>query len=261
MPPARVALYFAAFACIAIALRAVVREPPPLWVALSLALVFVATFTSGVLVLGLRMFVDAVVRGPRGARGVALTFDDGPHPVHTRAVLDILEARGVTATFFVIGEKVSQHPDLTKEIVERGHRLGVHSYTHDRLFSLRGAARARAEITRTLDAIEAATGERPQWFRPPVGHTNPGVARAVRELDVSVVGWSASARDGLASAKPKDVVRRIKPHLRDGAIVLLHDAAERGEREPAAVRALPELLDAIEERQLAVIDLGDWIED
>lgn len=260
MPPARVALYLSTFLCVGLSLRALVREPPPLWIAGAVAIAYVALFVAGVLFLELRMFVDAVVEGPRGARGLALTFDDGPHPVHTRRVLDLLDARGVQATFFVIGAKVRQHPELTKEIVERGHSLGAHSYTHDRLFSMRGAARVRREITETLDAIEAATGARPDLFRPPIGHTSPAVARAVGALDVEVVGWSAAARDGTASATVDAVVRRLAPRLRDGAIVAMHDAPERGEREPAGVAALPRVLDLIEERNLRVVPLEELLD-
>src|SRR5262249_31084652 len=156
-----------------------------------------ALFTAGVLRIQLRMFADAVVRGPKGARGVVLTFDDGPHPVHTRKVLDILDEKKAKATFFVIAKKAEAHPDVVREALARGQAVGLHSYEHDRLFSLRAPSRVKADLTRGALALEAITGARPELFRPPVGHTSPGIARVCDELDLVIVGWSVRARDGL----------------------------------------------------------------
>src|SRR5262249_47452467 len=152
-----------------------------------------------------RMFADAIVRGPEGVRGVALTFDDGPDPETTKEVLDVLERRGVKATFFVIGAKAAKHPEMVRAIVERGHEVGVHSFAHDRLFSLRGAKRVRADLERAVRTIEEITKTRPVLFRPPIGHTNPTIARVADELDLVVVGWTVAARDGIARTKVEDV--------------------------------------------------------
>ena len=105
------------------------------------------------------------------------------------------------------------------------------------------------------------TGERPRLFRPPIGHTSPIIARVVDELDLTVVGWSVRARDGLASTTPADVLRRVLPGAEDGAIVLLHDAAEQGDREPAGVRALPSLLDRLEAERMPVVPLEVFLRD
>jgi peptidoglycan/xylan/chitin deacetylase (PgdA/CDA1 family) len=259
VPPARVVFWAATLGGIVLSVRALVREPPPLWVALACALAYVAIVLAGVFVLSLQMFADVMVRGPAGARGVVLTFDDGPDPKHTRAVLDALDRAGAKATFFVIGAKVEAHGDVVREIVERGHRVGVHGYAHDRLFSLRGPRRVRADLERAIAALEKATGVRPTLFRPPIGHTNPTIARIAEQLDLTTIGWSVRARDGLAGTKPAEVVGRVRRGLEDGAIVLLHDAAERGDRAPAAVEALPGVLDAIAGQNLAVVPLDEWL--
>lgn len=261
MAPARVAYFAATVGLFAVPAWSLARAPLPLGVLLGLLLAYGALTTLGVLFLELRMYVDAVVRGPSGARGVALTFDDGPHPVHTRAVLDALDASSVQGTFFVIGRKAEEHPELVREIVARGHTLGLHSYAHDRLFSLRSAATVRRDLVRGLDALEAITGARPRIFRPPIGHTSPLIARVVDELDLTVVGWSVRARDGLASTTPADVLRRVLPGARDGAIVLLHDAAEVGDRAPAGVRALPLLLARLDAERLPVVPLESFLRD
>jgi peptidoglycan/xylan/chitin deacetylase (PgdA/CDA1 family) len=260
MPPARAVLYAATLAVLVLSVRAALVEAPTIFVAGSLLVAYLALVLVGVLRLDLRMFADALVRGPTGARGVALTFDDGPDPSSTPAVLDALEKAGVTATFFVIGKKAEQHADLVREIKRRGHRVGLHSYGHDRLFAMRSAAQVRRDLELGIEVLRSVTGDRPDIFRPPIGHTNPSIARVAEELDLAIVGWSVSANDGLASATPERATARIRRGLRDGAIILLHDAAERGGRVPAGVLALPTILDAVRSAQLPVVPLSDWLD-
>ena len=206
MPLARGLFYLATAGAIALVARSLILGPLPLWLSAAALTGYVAWVTLGHLVLRLAMFVDVVVRGPRRARGVALTFDDGPHPEHTPRVLDLLDRAGAKATFFVIGHKAEAHPEVVREIVRRGHAVGVHSYAHDRLFSLRSLRFVRDDLRRAVAAIEAITGERPWLFRPPVGHTSLRIARAVEELDLEVIGWSARGVDGLARSRPDRVV-------------------------------------------------------
>ena len=259
MPLARFVFLAATLGGIVLTARAVLMRPPPLGIAVACAAAYAVIVLVGVLDLRLRMFADAIVRGPTDARGVVLTFDDGPDPEHTRAVLDALDARDAKATFFLIGAKAEQHADVVREIVRRGHSVGVHGWAHDRLFSLRGPRRVERDLRRAVASLEAITGARPTLFRPPVGHTNPTIARIAERLDLTVVGWSVRGRDGLAGAQPDDVARRIARGLGDGAIVLMHDAAERGRRRPAGVDALPRVLDAIAERNLSVVPLEKWL--
>ena len=239
--------------------RSLLTEPPPLWVSIAIVHAYLGLLLAGVFVLRLRMFADALVRGPRDANGVALTFDDGPDPAHTRAVLDVLDAHQAKATFFVIGHKAEKHPELVREIVARGHTVGVHGFAHDRLFALRGSKRVRDDLERAIRVLENITEQTPTLFRPPIGHTNPTIARIADQLDLTMIGWSVRARDGLARTKPADVVTRIARGLEDGAIVLLHDAAERGDRKPACIAALPEILEQIAARNLRVVPLATWL--
>lgn len=259
MPPARIVFWAATLAGIGFTIYSLLTQPPALYVAVACAFAYGAVVTIGVLFLKLRMFVDAVVRGPSGVRGVALTFDDGPDPETTKQVLDLLEKRGAKATFFVIGAKAEKHPEMVREIIARGHGVGVHSFAHDRLFSLRGAKRVREDLERAVATLEEITKTRPALFRPPIGHTNPTIARIADELDLVVIGWSVAARDGIARAKVEDVVARVDRGLEDGAIIAMHDAAERGGRRPAGVSALGAVLDAIEAKNLTVVPLGDFL--
>lgn len=261
MPAGRVLLYVASIAALALVARSIAIGPVPLHVAAVAITSYVALILCGVFFLRLGMFVDVVSRGPDDARGVALTFDDGPSPASTPKILDLLDAAKVKATFFVIGKKAEAHPDLVKEIVARGHAVAMHSYAHHRLFSLKGARHVRDDLVKALDVLEKITGERPVLFRPPIGHTNPTIARVVKELGLEVVGWSVRALDGVAAADPKRVAARVKRGLRDGAIVLMHDAAEREDREPASVAALPAILAAMAEKRLPGVRVDAWTAD
>jgi peptidoglycan-N-acetylglucosamine deacetylase len=260
MPPARVVLYFATAGVLLMVCRALLVGPPPFaWSALA-TVGYGALVLGGVFILRWRIFVDATVRGPRGAQGVALTFDDGPHPRWTPRVLATLADHHARATFFLVAKKAEEYPEVVRAIVDAGHSVGLHSYAHDRLFALRRAGRVRADLERGMQVLAKLTGRRPTLFRPPIGHTNPVIASVVEELDLTVVGWSAAGRDGVASARVDDVIARVCRDLRDGAIVLLHDAPERGNREPAAVRALPIILDTLAAERLDVVRLESWVE-
>jgi peptidoglycan/xylan/chitin deacetylase (PgdA/CDA1 family) len=107
--------------------------------------------------------------------------------------------------------------------------------------------------------LESITATRPSIFRPPIGHTSPIIGRVVDALDLTVVGWTVSGRDGVASARAPAVVARVRRDLRDGIIVALHDAPEHGEREPVCIQALPAILDAIAAERLDVVPLEGWL--
>jgi peptidoglycan-N-acetylglucosamine deacetylase len=260
MPPGRAVVYLATLGVLVMVARALLVGPPPFAWSMAATLAYAGLVFGGVFVLRWRVFVDAIVRGPKGARGVALTFDDGPHPTWTPRVLATLARHGAKATFFVVARKAEEHPDVLRAILDGGHAVGLHSYAHDRLFALRRERRVRDDLERGIQALERLTGSRPVLFRPPSGHTNPVIGRVVDGLDLTVVGWSVSGHDGIASAHAADVVARVRRDLRDGAIVLLHDSPEKGDREPAAVKALPAILDAIAAEHLDVVPLAPWVD-
>lgn len=259
MPPARILFYTATVGAIALVARAILIGPIPMWIVLVALHAYIALMLCGVFFLRLRVFVDAVCKGPEDARGVALTFDDGPSPLSTPKVLDLLDEAGVKATFFVIGHKAEAHPDLVREIVARGHLVGSHSYGHHRLFSLLSARAVEEDMERSLALLEKITGSRPSLFRPPIGHTNPRIARAVDRLGLTVVGWSVRALDGLAASRADKVAARVVRGLEDGAIVLLHDASEREDHTPASLDALPRILEGMRARQLPGVTVEAFV--
>jgi peptidoglycan/xylan/chitin deacetylase (PgdA/CDA1 family) len=163
------------------------------------------------------------------------------------------------ATFFVLGNKVRERPEVVRQIRDAGHSLGIHGDTHDRLHSFRSPRRVCHEIRRAQSAIEDAAGLRPTLFRPPIGHTSPNTLRGARAAGVRVVGWSARGYDGLRGQRPEVVVARVSRSLSDGAIVLLHDAAEHDDFEPASLAALPALLTLLDTRALTSVGLEHWL--
>ena len=203
------------------------------------------------------------LRGRIGGRGrpggVALTFDDGPHPEGTPAVLDRLAALGWSATFFLVGSEVRRHPRLAAAVVAAGHEVAVHGDAHENHLA-HGPAWVAADLDRALAAIGGATGVPPRWFRPPYGVLTGGTLRAARRRSLTPVLWTAWGRDW-ESGTPESVVDTLRPGLRSGATLLLHDGAGTGA--PGAWRttadALP-LLDAeLRRRGLDVRSLGEHL--
>lgn len=150
-----------------------------------------------------------------------LTIDDGP-TADTPALLDMLEARGAKATFFLKGILAQAHPDLVREILRRGHGVANHSFSHPSgaFWCLPPGAIGR-QIDGCNEAIKAVTGVAPSLFRAPVGTKNPAVHPALKKRGMTLVGWSARAYDTQTDDEEL-VVRRIVPRLAPGAIILMH---------------------------------------
>ncbi|HTA95091.1 MAG TPA: polysaccharide deacetylase family protein, partial [Verrucomicrobiae bacterium] len=167
-------------------------------------------------------FGKFICRGNNLKKCVALTFDDGPDANSTPQLLDLLKEAKVEAVFFCIGKKVAANSELSARIVREGHLLQNHSYAHSHFTNFFPIARLRAELARTQNVIEKATGIVPQFFRPPMGLSNPRIFRAAREFDLKVVGWTIRSLDTIMT-DPEKIVARIAWRLEPGAIILLHD--------------------------------------
>lgn len=208
-----------------------------------LLLPLAATIATGVVCSGSGIFGHPV-RGTTGARDeLALTFDDGPDPQWTPRVLDTLDAHGHRATFFLIGARAARHPELVREIVRRGHEVANHTWRHSYLTPFVAPERLATELRRTSTLLAELTGTRPRWFRPPVGLLSPRVVEGARRAALDLVTWTATARDGVARTTVDRALRRLRPHVRPGAILVLHDVAPAGARAPIVLDVLLPLLD------------------
>lgn len=259
MPTGRILLYVSSLAAVGLVVRSIAIGPLPIWLAAITFTAYLAIILCGVFFLRLGMFVDTLSSGPPGARGVALTFDDGPSPTSTPKVLKLLKDANIKATFFVIGKKAEAHPEIIKDILDQGHAVAMHSYAHHRLFSLKSARYVREDLKKAIQVLTDITGDRPVLFRPPIGHTNPTIARIVKELGLQVIGWNVRALDGVSVADPKKVALRVKRGLKDGAVILMHDASEREDRDPASIAALPAIINGMKAKNLPGVRIDDWL--
>lgn len=179
--------------------------------------------------------------GPENSKRVALTFDDGPHPIYTPMVLDILKQRKVRATFFVIGSQAKRYPHLVQRIVDEGHVIANHSWQHPDL-TRRSPEEVQRELAETNATIAKATGRLPTLMRPPYGSLNPQVQGQLEEMGFKAILWSVDTRDW-ERIPPAEIMTKVRMQTRPGGIILLHDGG--GHREHT-VRALPHIISYLE---------------
>lgn len=191
-----------------------------------------------------------------GEEGVALTFDDGPHPDGTPQVLEILREAGATATFFLAGEQVVRRPALAAEIVAAGHRAELHCFRHRNQLRLT-PRQLLDDADRAKEAIEDATGQGIRAYRPPYGIFSALGLRAIRRRGWRPVLWSLWGRDWTRRATAESIARRATAGARDGDILLLHDADyySAGGSWTRTAAALPNILEELDGHGLRVVSL------
>jgi peptidoglycan/xylan/chitin deacetylase (PgdA/CDA1 family) len=201
--------------------------------------------------------IGGLRRGPRGGRAVSLTFDDGPDPVHTPQVLDILARAGVAATFFLVGRRARAAPDLARRIAGEGHDLGNHTWSHRRLW-LAGPGATRDEIERGHEAVARAAGQAPCFFRPPWGLANLAVGPALARLGTPAVLWTVQP-EGLGPVAPVRQLDRSLARAEPGAIYDLHDADGVPGAGARLVAYLPALIERLRRGGYALVRLRDLV--
>lgn len=192
-------------------------------------------------------FLKAIHRGDTANRQIALTFDDGPHPVYTPQVLNLLDQYNAGATFFCIGRNVEQHPEAVKQICAAGHMVGNHSFTHAHAIDFHSQAKWLEELRQADAAIARAIGSTPRFFRPPYGVTTPHLAKAIKVTGHTVIGWRVRPYDTLKSRSPEYVARAVLRKVEPGDIILLHDTHDR------VVPILEQLLPELEKRRFTMV--------
>ncbi|MBQ7383228.1 MAG: polysaccharide deacetylase family protein [Clostridia bacterium] len=172
---------------------------------------------------------------------IALTFDDGPHPIYTPKILEILEEYGVSATFFVIGKNVENYPDAFRAILDSGCEIGNHTYTHKNMEGMNDRE-IRDELEQTEAAVAKACERRLSLLRPPEGSCGAPLERVSVERGYDVILWSIDTLDWAHT--PSDIIaRRVLSNAHDGDIILMHDYVSHGSTTLEALRIIiPELL-------------------
>ena len=208
----------------------------------------------------LRAAVSPGLAGVGRSGNVALTFDDGPDPDGTPAVLDALNRLGWTATFFMLGEQVARYPEVAAAVVTAGHEAAVHGFSH-RNHLARGPVDVHRDVARAASVITATTGVRPIWFRPPYGVLTLGSLIAARRAGLRPVLWTAWGRDWEARS-PGQIAGTVGCQLRPGGTVLLHDsdcAARVAGSWRCTVMALPRLAELADQLGCTVGPLRDHL--
>ena len=161
----------------------------------------------------------------RGARQIALTYDDGPNDPHTLRLLDVLAKHGARATFFLIGRYVQQRPDIARDIAKAGHTIGNHTFTHP-LLTFMSDAEIRRELNQCNAALRDALDREANLFRPPFGGRRPAVLRIARQLGLEPVMWNVTGYDW--NAPPAATIeKKITKQIGGGDVILLHDGGHR----------------------------------
>jgi peptidoglycan/xylan/chitin deacetylase (PgdA/CDA1 family) len=182
---------------------------------------------------------------------IAITFDDGPNEM-TMAVLDVLQKYNAKAAFFCIGKNIEIYPDVLERIINEGHTVGNHSYSHAPFFDFYNKDQVIAEIVKTDALIEKVLGKKTTLFRPPYGITNPSIRKALSVTKHKTIGWNIRSLDGIIKKK-KFLLERIIKRIKPGGIVLLHDTSIE------TVNVLEQLLSFLEKNNYSVFPLEELL--
>lgn len=207
---------------------------------------------------------DIYRRGSRETNKVAITFDDGPSPEFTPAILDILKEYDVQATFFMVGSHVEKYPEVARRVVEEGHTVGNHTYSHRNIPTL-STAELNYEILEATRTIFEVTGEYPAYVRPPRGMYDGRFRRLSHLLGQEIILWTVSSRDWRYGVSAQSIIRNVTSRVKGGDIILFHDSgalirSEGGNRR-ATVEALPAVIEAIRNMGLEIVPLAELIHD
>ena len=199
------------------------------------------------------IYMKCLCRGTGSGHCVSITFDDGPDEVMTPKVLDILKENNIKASFFVIGSKAEKHPEIISRIIDEGHIIGGHSWSHACDFPLQSSKAIYDELSDCEELLYDITQRRIALFRPPFGVTNPLIAKAVEEKDCINIGWSIRSYDPCENTDRKDVLKRIVSQLHDGAVILLHDRSDKADE------LLAMLISALRENEYDILGLDEML--
>lgn len=205
--------------------------------------------------------VDILRRGTQEFKVVALTFDDGPDPVYTQGVLDILQRYDVTATFFMVGRHVQQYPDIARRVAVEGHSIGNHTWSHRSLVPLT-IDHARSEIMRAHNVIKDITGITPKLLRPPRGVYSAFTRDYLKEQGYTMVLWDVTSQDW-AELPARRIAANVLSHAGPGSILLFHDSgnlvSSAGGNRINTLRALPIVIEGLLEEGYTFLTIEELV--
>ena len=204
--------------------------------------------------------VSVISSGTVHDKWIALTFDDGPYPPYTDRLLDVLKAKRVHATFFLVAEQAQQYPELVRRMKAEGHTVGLHAFRHRDFLKLTEEEK-RKDLEQGKNLLRDITGKNPVYWRPPHGFRDFSVMETAAAQNLTVVNWSVIPRDwtGIDS---QEIFRRVMDKAEDGAIVLLHDGDSPGYKasRQATVDAVSLLIDSLREKGYHLVSLEEYVQ-
>ncbi|WP_278019959.1 polysaccharide deacetylase family protein [Flavobacterium ginsengisoli] len=183
---------------------------------------------------------------------IALTFDDGPS-IYTLEVLELLKKYNAKATFFCIGKNIETHPEILQKVIDEGHFVGNHSYSHSKFFDFYNAKKITEELQKTDALLEKFTSKKINFFRPPYGVTTPSIRRALKVTGHKTIGWNIRSLDG-GTQNQELIFNRLIKHISPGGIVLLHDTAEH------SVLVLEQFLQFLQQNNYEVVSIEELLD-
>lgn len=216
-------------------------------------IVYVIVVTFGVIKIKWQFFMPVICNLPNDKKEIFLSFDDGPGE-KTKVILDLLKDYKATGNFFCVGKRLEENKDLAKRLVDEGHFIGNHTYSHSNKFPLQSKKEMVAEIENTNSVIEKIAGKTNRYFRPTFGVSNPNIAKATRKLNMVCIGWSIRSFDTTDRAGTK-ALNKITSNLKSGDIILLHDTS------PQIIFILGQLLIFLLENGFTTQRIDKYLED
>lgn len=218
------------------------------FIIVSLAIIIVGSYK-----IQLNYHIKSINKGK--ANGVVLTFDDGPDPKITPQVLAVLKKYNLKATFFLIGSKVEKHPEVVKSIVEEGHIVANHSYSHSNFIPFFFSKKLKKDFDKCSELIKSAVGKKPLLIRPPFGATSPRYFKMMRKTKFTSIGWTVRSYDTVEK-KPEKLTETVveKVEKETSPIVLMHDTQE------VTVKALPEIIERLKAKGIEIVPLEQSVQ-
>ncbi|MGE0088708.1 MAG: polysaccharide deacetylase family protein [Bacteroidales bacterium] len=216
-----------------------------------LTLIFLFILGYGSFSICSNLYVQAFCKGDSSEKKVAITFDDGPHGEITPEILNLLELYKAQATFFCKGESIEKNKDLLNEIINRGHVIGNHTYSHSYGKNMYSSKKLIDDIQKNQDLIFEITGKKARLFRPPFGVTNPPIANALRKFNFHIIGWSLRSFDTIH--EPSQVIKKVKNNVKPGDIILFHDNRLN------TIEILKEILDFLQKENYGMVRVDELL--
>lgn len=193
-------------------------------------------------------FIDVVCSAKTDRKEIAISFDDGPVEKNTQAILQLLAGENIKATFFCIGNRIAGNETILQQIIEGGHIIGNHSFSHHFWFDMFSSKKMQHDLKQMDGAVEKVTGLQPKLFRPPYGVTNPNLAKAIKSGNYTPVGWSVRSMDTVIKDKQK-LRNKLNRSIKPGAVFLFHDTSE------TTIQVLPDFIREVKNAGFEIVPL------